>query len=128
MKPLFIIFALIICNPADSVDSSVKKNIFEIYRKEVNPYLQTFAKNSFENPKKDIATQNAVLAQYNMLVAKITEIENKVDKILTSNPKSANDSKYVSKLLDALYAETFPGLPPEFWNSVRKKVDELKGK
>ncbi len=122
-----ILIFVIISNAAwgqSEMKTSLSGKVFEIYRKEADPYLKKFAEGRFINDSSSnyVAT---IRATYIVYLADIHKIESTISDELNKNPKSAEDKNYISKLVEFHYQNEFVGLPKEFWASARKRISEL---
>ncbi len=100
------------------------EGIFDIYSEEADPYLKKFATYGFVDDGSKEYDQ-AVRASYNKFLADIYRLESIIRKELKKNPELSENKNFISKIIADQYRQEFVGLPMEFWDSVRKRVEEI---
>ncbi len=122
---ILLLFLLFVKSSFSQNTVKVEDTLFSIYKTEAIPYLEKFAKEKYVE-KNDDLTKQLINSTYNVYIAKIMDIENKVKIELEKNENLRSSKLAISKIIEKYYEDRFVGLPKDYWDAVSKKVAELK--
>lgn len=122
MKTIFVILCVVACSSAFG-QSNKLQTAFDIYSKQVDPYLTKMVDSEFgvaDLSREAIMakhTRLAVLQAYPAIINK--SVKEQVEK------NNWTDIKMISKAISHEYKQTYTGLPKEFYDKAEEAVQKL---